>query len=62
MVHTLWKRSSGDYDLHAVAIELTFEVCRSERLSDEDLGTDSLYVFVHSNTKNALLQNLSSFC
>ena len=38
MVTTLWKRSQEDYDLHTVGLELMFEVCRSERLSEEDLG------------------------
>lgn len=43
LVDVLWHRSRGDYDLHAVALELMFEVCRSERLSEEDLGTIPLY-------------------
>jgi hypothetical protein len=47
LVDVLWHRSRGDYDLHAVALELMFEVCRSERLSEEDLGTFPLY---HLNT------------
>ena len=38
LVDVLWHRSRGDYDLHAIALELMFEVCRSERLSEEDLG------------------------
>ena len=39
MVTVLWHRSRGDYELHTIALELLFEVCRSERLSEEDLGT-----------------------
>jgi hypothetical protein len=39
MVDVLWNRSRGDYQLHIIALELLFEVCRSERLSEEDLGT-----------------------
>ena len=42
MVDVLWHRSRGDYGLHAIALELLFEVCRSERLSEEDLGTKSV--------------------
>jgi hypothetical protein len=43
LVDVLWHRSRGDYDLHAIALELMFEVCRSERLSEEDLGITLLY-------------------
>ena len=42
MVNVLWNRSKEDYDLHTIALELLFEVCRSERLGEEDLGTLSL--------------------
>ena len=38
MVNVLWHRAKGDYELRTVALELMFEVCRSERLSEEDLG------------------------
>jgi len=38
MVEVLWRRSKGDVDLHTIALELMFEVCRSERLSVDDLG------------------------
>lgn len=44
MVDVLWHRSRGDYELHAIALELLFEVCRSERLSEEDLGTKSALI------------------
>jgi len=37
MVDVLWRRSKDDYDLHCVTLELMFEICRSERLSEEDL-------------------------
>jgi len=39
MVDVLWKRSKEDFELHTIALELLFEICRSERLSEEDLGT-----------------------
>ena len=42
MVNVLWNRSKDDYDLHIIALELLFEVCRSERLGEEDLGIHSL--------------------
>jgi hypothetical protein len=38
MVEVLWRRTKTDYDLHCVSLEVMFEVCRSERLSEEDLG------------------------
>jgi hypothetical protein len=38
IVDIIWHRSRGDYELHIIALELMFEVCRSERLSEEDLG------------------------
>ena len=44
MVDVLWHRSRGDYELHTIALELLFEVCRSERLSEEDLGTKSVLI------------------
>jgi hypothetical protein len=39
MMDVVWRRSQGDYELHTVALDLMFEVCRSERLSVEDLGS-----------------------
>jgi hypothetical protein len=42
MVNVLWRRAKGDSDLQIVTLELMFEVCRSERLSDDDLGISSL--------------------
>ena len=44
MVKVLWHRAKGDYELQTVALELMFEVCRSERLSEEDLGMSSLFL------------------
>lgn len=38
MVDVLWRLSKGDYGLRTVAVELMFEICRSERLNEEDLG------------------------
>lgn len=38
IVDVLWHRSRGDFELHTIALELMFELCRSQRLSDEDLG------------------------
>ena len=38
MTDVLWRRARTDYELRFVALELMFEVCRSERLSEEDLG------------------------
>lgn len=38
MVNVLWRRAKGDTDLQFITLELMFEVCRSERLGDEDLG------------------------
>jgi len=37
-VDVIWHCSREDYELRIVALELMFEVCRSERLSEEDLG------------------------
>lgn len=45
MVKVLWHRGKGDYEFQMVALELMFEVCRSERLSEEDLGM-SLFSFL----------------
>jgi hypothetical protein len=45
MVDVLWHRSKGDYGLRSVAVELMFEVCRSERLSEEDLGMWSVILY-----------------
>jgi hypothetical protein len=39
MVNVLWRRADGDTDLQFITLELMFEVCRSERLGEEDLGT-----------------------
>ena len=41
IVNVLWRRARGDRDLQFVTLELMFEVCRSERLGEEDLGTQS---------------------
>jgi len=41
MVNVLWRRARGDTDLQFVTLELMFEVCRSERLGEEDLGTQN---------------------
>jgi hypothetical protein len=37
MVDVFWRQAKGDYELQIVTLELMFEVCRSERLSEEDL-------------------------
>jgi hypothetical protein len=39
MVNVLWRRAQEDLDLQFVMLELMFEVCRSERLGEDDLGT-----------------------
>ena len=39
MVNVLWYRTKGDFELHRITMVLMFEVCRSERLSEEDLCT-----------------------
>src|ERR1700737_5621855 len=39
IVDVLWHRSRGDFELLTIALELMFELCRSQRLSDEDLGS-----------------------
>lgn len=44
MAKVLWQRGKGDYQLQTVALELMFEVCRSERLSEEDLGIVLFFV------------------
>ena len=44
MVKVLWHRGKGDYEFQTVALELMFEVCRSERLNEEDLGMSSLFL------------------
>jgi hypothetical protein len=45
MVDVLWRRSKEDYALHGVSLELMFEVCRSERLSEDDLCMSMLRAF-----------------
>lgn len=39
IVDVIWRRSSGDFDLRLVSLELMYEVSRSERLNEDDLGT-----------------------
>jgi len=48
MTDVLWRRARTDYELRFVALELMFEVCRSERLSDEDLGEFSIRTFINN--------------
>lgn len=38
IVDVIWGRSTGDHDLRHISLELMFEVCRSERLNEDDLG------------------------
>jgi hypothetical protein len=48
IVDVIWHRSRGDFELHTIALELMFELCRSQRLSDEDLAciTDEFVEFL----------------
>jgi hypothetical protein len=46
MGDVLWRRARTDYVLRFVSLELMYEVCRIERLSEEDLGLCSIRKFV----------------
>jgi len=37
-VDVIWHRTGGDFDLRLISLELMYEVSRSERLSENDLG------------------------
>ena len=54
MVNVLWRRARGDRDLQFVTLELMFEVCRSERLGEEDLGTQTSLMWGVNNSLHIL--------
>jgi hypothetical protein len=58
IVDVLWHRSRGDFELHTIALELMYELCRSQRLSDDDLGRHRVAIL----TQAASRTTLSSSC